>query len=208
MNPRARRALLPLLFVALPGFAEEARQPTGTADEEEALRRQEAVDVEAELPALPPSSGAATRVPVPVKDLPVTVSVVPARLLRDQDGFVLTDALKNASGVNIATGFGIFDFFTLRGLDSLPGGLVLTDGVPEPESTFYPLYNVRQVEVLKGPSSFLYGGNPLAGAVQMVRKQPTAARFGERPSPTAASGPSPGPWTATPPPPTARLPSA
>ena len=123
----------------------------------------ETVDVEAELPALPPSSGAATRLPVAVKDLPVTLSVVPASLLRDQDGFVLADALKNASGVNVASGFGIFDYFVVRGIDSLTGGLVLTDGVPEPESTYYPLYNVRQIEVLKGPSGFLYGGNPHRG---------------------------------------------
>ena len=109
----------------------------------------------------------------------MTLSVVPASLLRDQDAFLLTDALKNASGVNVGTGFGVFDYFVVRGIDSLTGGLVLTDGAPEPESTFYPLYNVRQVEVLKGPAGFLYGGNPLAGAVQMVRKQPVGARFAE-----------------------------
>ena len=58
---------------------------------------------------------------------------------------------------------------------------MLTDGVAEPESTFYPLYNVRQVEVLKGPAAFLYGGNPLAGAVQIVRKQPLARPLRARP---------------------------
>ena len=56
---------------------------------------------------------------------------------------------------------------------------MLTDGVPEPESTFYPLYNVRQVEVLKGPTAILYGGNPLAGAVHLVRKQPQPRRFAD-----------------------------
>jgi catecholate siderophore receptor len=116
---------------------------------------------------------------VAVKDLPVTVSVIPRSLMREQDVFVLTDALRNASGVNAATGFGVFDFFTVRGVDSLNGGLVLTDGVPEPESTYYPLYNVRQVEVLKGPGSFLHGGGAMAGAVQIVRKQPAVARFAE-----------------------------
>lgn len=168
--------LLPLARAL--AFAQEA-PPQGEAASEEPPRLAETVDVEAELPALPPSSGAATRIPVAVKDLPVTLSVVPASLLRDQDGFLLADALKNASGVNVASGFGVFDYFVVRGIDSLTGGLVLTDGVSEPESTFYPLYNVRQIEVLKGPSGFLYGGNPLAGAVQVVRKQPTAARFAE-----------------------------
>ena len=169
-----------LLALGFPAALASPQDPVGKEPPEaSAARRQETIDVEAELPALPPSSTAATRLPVPVKDLPLTVSVVPARLLRDQAAFVLTDALRNASGVNVATGFGVFDFFTIRGFDSLTGGLVLTDGVAEPESTFYPLYNVRQVEVLKGPAAFLYGGNPLAGAVQLVRKQPAGGRFGQ-----------------------------
>jgi len=140
---------------------------------------EERVNVEAELPALPPSSTAATRLPVAAQDLPVTVSVVPRSLMRDQADFVLGDALRNASGVTVGAGFGVFDFFTIRGFDSLTGGLVLTDGIPEPESTFHPLYNVRQVEVLKGPGAFLYGGNALAGAVQVVRKEPMARRFAD-----------------------------
>ncbi len=164
-----------LALLANPAVAQTSSAETP----EEIQRRQETIDVEAELPALPPSSGVATRLPVQVKDLPFTLSVVPASLTRDQDAFVLTDALKNASGINVASGFGVFDYFVVRGFDSLAGGLVLSDGVPEPESTFYPLYNVRQIEVLKGPSGFLYGGNPLAGAVQIVRKQPLPSRFAE-----------------------------
>ena len=169
--------VLAFLLASLASAQDKPKDPKAASDEPPRL--QETVDVEAELPALPPLSGAATRIPAPAKDLPFTLSVIPASLLRDQDGFMLNDALKNASGVNVSTGFGIFDYFTVRGLDSLTGSLVLTDGVSEPESTFYPLYNVRQIEVLKGPASFLYGANPLAGAVQMVRKQPVGSRFGE-----------------------------
>jgi TonB-dependent siderophore receptor len=179
MNFSVLRGLIAVSVLA-PGLG--AAQPHGSdpqAADDQLPRLEETVDVEAELPALPPSSGAATRYPVAVKDLPLTLSVIPASLLRDQDAFVLGDALKNASGVNVGTGFGTFDTFVVRGIDALTGGLILTDGAPEPESTFYPLYNVRQVEVLKGPSGFLYGGSPTAGAVQMVRKQPRAARFGE-----------------------------
>jgi len=34
------------------------------------------------------------------------------------------------------------------------------------------MYNVQGVEVFKGPAGFLYGKDPLAGAVNLVRKQP------------------------------------
>jgi outer membrane receptor protein involved in Fe transport len=39
------------------------------------------------------------------------------------------------------------------------------------------MYNVELVEVLKGPGGFLYGSNPLAGAVNIVRKQPLPAKL-------------------------------
>jgi iron complex outermembrane recepter protein len=179
MNRSIGRSLLAVVLLAGPAAGAAAQPASPTPSPDPAQRRQETIAVEAELPALPPSSTALMRLPIPVKELPVTVSVVPARLSHDQAAFVLTDALRNASGVNVAPGFGVFDFFTVRGFDSLSSGLILSDGVAEPESTFYPLYNVRQVEVLKGPASFLYGGNPLAGAVQIVRKQAGAGRFGQ-----------------------------
>jgi TonB-dependent siderophore receptor len=159
-------------------FADDEKQPASPAPDP-APRYTDTIDVEADLPAIPPSTSSVTRTPVPVQELPVSASVVPRSLLDAQDAFVLGDALKNVSGVSVGTGFGVFDYFTIRGFDSLSSGLVLTDNVPEPESTFYPLYNVRQVEVVKGPAAFLFGGNPLAGAVQLVRKQPVAKRFAE-----------------------------
>ena len=93
-------------------------------------------------------------------------------LIEHQSGVVLGDALRNVSGVNVQTVFGVTDFFVIRGFDSLSSGLVLTDGASEPEATFYNLYNLDRVEVLKGPGAFLYGANPLSGSVNLNRKQP------------------------------------
>lgn len=59
----------------------------------------------------------------------------------------------------------------IRGFDSLTSGLVLTDGTAEPEVSVYNLYNIERVEVLKGPGAFLYGGNPLSGTVNLMRKK-------------------------------------
>jgi iron complex outermembrane receptor protein len=169
--PIRATAWVALLWPALAG-AEESPRPPDTPPRFEAM-----VEVQAEVTAEPPPSTVATRLPVAVKDLPLSVAEVGRATLDEQGARVLGDALPNVSGVNVGTGFGVFDFFVVRGFDSLTGGLVLTDGLPEPESTFYPLYNVRQVEVLKGPASFLHGGNPLSGAVQLARKQPQAKRF-------------------------------
>jgi TonB-dependent siderophore receptor len=171
------RSLTVLLLAAAPVWAQQTDPSPSPAPGD--LRREETVDVQAELPVMPPSVFAATRLPEPVESLPLGVSVVPRSLFREQDALVVSDALKNASGTNVAPAFGVFDYFVVRGFDSLSSGLVVVDGAPEPESTFYPLYNVRQVEVVKGPSGFLYGGNALAAAVHLVRKQPARGRFAE-----------------------------
>ncbi|MDA1192642.1 MAG: TonB-dependent siderophore receptor, partial [Candidatus Poribacteria bacterium] len=80
-------------------------------------------------------------------------------------------------GVHAETGFGVHDIFYIRGFESLSNGLLLSDGAYEPEASFYHLYNVDRIEVLKGPGAFLYGGNPLAGTVNLVRKRPLDATF-------------------------------
>ncbi len=144
----------------------------------EAPRFSEEVDVAVEAPGTATDS-TVLKLPMPLQTTPASVSLVPASLITEQDAVVLGDVLKNAPGVNVAPGFGTFDFFTIRGFDSLSSGLVLTDGAAEPESTFYPTYNLKRVEVVRGPAAFLYGGNPLSGAVNLVRKQPTSGRYAD-----------------------------
>ncbi len=126
---------------------------------------------------VPSRQSVATKTPMPLLLTPFSVGVVTEGLFASQQAQVLSDALQNVSGVATHTGFGVFDYFVIRGFDSLSSGLVLVDGAPEPESTFYHLYNVESVEVLKGPGAFLYGGNPLAGSVNLVRKEAVFENF-------------------------------
>lgn len=180
-------SLLLVLAFSLPALPVRAADPVpaapaATPDPAEAAaaaRYAERVEVMGELPVIPPFDETAIKVPVPALKTPLSISVVPRNLFESQQAVVMSDALRNAAGTNTQPAFGVFDFFTLRGFDSLATGLVLTDGAPEPESAFYPLYNVRQVEVLRGPAAFLYGGNPLSGAIHLLRKQPKTGRFAD-----------------------------
>ena len=137
----------------------------------------EYVFVEGSLPYVPRSNTIVTKLPIERRLTPTNVGFVTEPLAREQFDRVLGDALVNVSNVNVQTQSGVADFFYIRGFDSLSSGLVLFDGAPEPEATFYQMYNVELVEVLKGPGGFLYGSNPLAGAVNVVRKQPLPAKL-------------------------------
>lgn len=154
---------------------EEQKEP----EQEELKGPATTVTVEEKLREIPTENTTATKMALPLQKTPASVGVVSSAVIRSQDADVLIDALKNISGVNVNTGFGVFDFFTIRGFDSLSSGLVMTDGAIEPQSTFYQMYNIDRVEVLKGPIGFLYGGRSLSGTVNLVRKQPIFRNFGE-----------------------------
>jgi catecholate siderophore receptor len=152
-------------------------EPKTTAPGQPAAEVEEYVFVEGSLPYVPNSNTIVTRLPLELRLTPNNVGIVTAPLISEQFDRIASDALVNVSNVNIQTQNGVQDFFYIRGFDSLSSGLVLTDGAAEPEATYYQLYNVERVEVLKGPGGFLYGPNPLAGAMNLVRKQPAPGSF-------------------------------
>jgi TonB-dependent siderophore receptor len=172
------------IFVAILGIALTSAAPTLYGQQEPPENEptpvavyEDVLFVEGSLPHVPDSSTIATKLPLPLRQTPASVGVVSGPLLREQGSVVLGDALRNVSGLNVQTQNGVADYFLVRGFDSVANGLVLTDGAAEPEISFYQLYNVERVEVLKGPGGFLYGANPIAATVNMVRKQPAKGRF-------------------------------
>ncbi len=126
---------------------------------------------------IPEVTSLAVKFPTELHLTPASVGMVTRGVLENQNAVILSDALRNISGVNVQSQFGVHDFFFIRGFNSIDNGLVLTDGAPEPEASFYNVYNLESVEVLKGPGSFLYGGNPLSGTVNLSRKQPVFRNF-------------------------------
>ncbi len=123
---------------------DKSKEPS--AEETKPPRFEERVLVEGSVEAIPTLETTFAKIPVSRHSTPASVGVVPRFLFERQNATVLGEALQNVSGVNVATGFGVFDFFTVRGFDSLDTSLIMTDGAFEPESTFYQLYNVERVE--------------------------------------------------------------
>ncbi len=172
------RALPVLTLAAMPAFlsAQETAQSESSQSEEQVIQGQatEFIFVEGSLPLVPDSNSIASKLPLSLFMTPNNVGMVTSELMHEQNARVMGDALANVSGINVQPGFGVTDYFVIRGFDSLSSSLILTDGAPEPEATYWQLYNVELLEVLKGPGGFLYGSNPLAGTVNLVRKQPMA----------------------------------
>ena len=108
----------------------------------------------------------------PLRDLPLTVNGVSSELIAEQGVNDLVSALENVPGVYPFTTYGVYEYYSFRGFLS---SVQLVDGVRnEGNRVNTQLTNIDRVEVLKGPSSALYGGAALGATVNLIRKKPSA----------------------------------
>ena len=116
-----------------------------------------------------------SRIDIPDRDLPVQVSSVTLQTLQAQGVNDMVTALRNVSGVTAMRQYGVYEYYTVRGF--FQGDVQLVDGMRLEGNRFNTqLNNVERIDVLKGPSSILYGGQALGGAINIIRKKPQATR--------------------------------
>ena len=119
----------------------------------------------------------ATKTDTPIIETPQSSSIVTRNQLDDRGVNSLTDALHYAAGVRTdeASGAGVTqDNFYVRGFSESGVGSYV-DGLRqsyEPINGAAKIYGVERVEVLRGPSSVLYGQNDPGGLVNLVSKRP------------------------------------
>lgn len=122
----------------------------------------------------PPTATSATKIEVPLRDIPQTVNVVPQSLLRDQAVHSLQEVLKAVPGVGFSHGDGQRDQVTIRGFSAI--GDQFIDGLRDDALYFRDLSNVEQIEVLKGPASVLYGRGSSGGLINRISRKPGVDR--------------------------------
>lgn len=136
----------------------------------------------------------ATRTPVLQEEAPATVTIITDQEIADQLATDIKDLVRFEPGVSVrraparfgaaigATGRARNEGFTVRGI----GGnrvLVQVDGIRVPQGFsfgpqdsgrggFADVSLVKQVEILRGPASALYGSDGLAGAISFVTSDP------------------------------------
>ncbi|RSN96201.1 TonB-dependent siderophore receptor [Acinetobacter pittii] len=119
------------------------------------------------------SSSSATRSEIALKDTPQSVSVVTQKVIEDIGATRLIEALDLAGGVTRANNFGGQGLtgFNLRGFTSgefYRNGFPINRGYPNaPDSN-----TIERVDVLRGPSSSLYGRGDPGGTFNLISKTP------------------------------------
>jgi len=165
--------LKPLLFLgtaltAVPALAEDAPASGGEGGQILVTGEQ-------------PSSGASTKTDTPAIEVPQPVTVVTSEVFEAQGAVSIGDTLNYVAGVH-SNPYGPdsrVDGGFVRGINALQ----FRDGMRDIFSYYASIradpYNFSQIEVVRGPSSVLFGAGSLGGIVNMVSKRPDFMPEGE-----------------------------
>ncbi|MBI3728560.1 MAG: catecholate siderophore receptor Fiu [Burkholderiales bacterium] len=112
----------------------------------------------------------------PLVDTTQTITVIKRELIDQQGALTLTEALRNTPGVgtfflgeNGSTSTG--DSIYMRGFDA--SSSIYVDGIRDLGSISRDLFNIEQIDVLKGPAGTDSGRGAPTGSVNLVSKQAT-----------------------------------
>ncbi len=123
------------------------------------------------------SATGATKTDTLIKDLPQSVRVLTADLLKDVGVVDLAGALDLSSGISRQSNFGgIWDSYAMRGFTGDPnfGSDYMVNGFSSSRgyNGLRDSSSTQSVEVLKGPASALYGRGEPGGTVNITTKKP------------------------------------
>lgn len=122
----------------------------------------------------------ATRSEEKIEHVPARISIIEPNVLEQSPLASLPHLLNNEAALNMVQsgGYGQQASIFLRGTNSTHT-LVLRDGVKLNSATsgvaslaYIDTTDLKQIEILKGPASVLYGTNAIGGVVQLVSKNP------------------------------------
>ncbi|GMO72048.1 hypothetical protein BwSH20_55340 [Bradyrhizobium ottawaense] len=129
-------------------------------------------------------SATGTKTNTPLIETPQSVSVVTQDQIRDTGARTVGEALAYTAGVQTQPyGFDPrYDQFLIRGFAANQYGNY-RDGLRQGNGSFAYFrnepYGAERIEVMRGPSSVLYGANEAGGMVNYVSKMPLDKRLNE-----------------------------
>ena len=117
------------------------------------------------------------RVPTAIVDTPQSITVIPQQLIQDQQTTTLVEALHNVPGISFLGGEGGTqgDNINIRGYSARND--IYRDGIRDPGWYTRDTFSVESVEVLKGPSGFLFGRGSTGGVINLTSKLPKFTNF-------------------------------
>jgi catecholate siderophore receptor len=174
IRPVARSVLfLGCAFLAVPGLAENAPRDAASAADaaaatlDDAGERGPTIVVTGDV--LYANQINALKTPTPIIDVPQSLSITTADQIVRQGFDAVSDIVAYTPGVISSQGEGHRDAVVFRGVRSTADFFV--DGVRDDVEYYRGLYNLEQVEILRGPNALLFGRGGTGGVLNRVTKK-------------------------------------
>ena len=116
----------------------------------------------------------ALKTPTPIEAIPQSLSILTSDLISLQDLTGMSGIADYVPGIIAGQGEGHRDDIIFRGQKSTADFFV--DGLRDDVQYYRPLYNIEQVEVLKGANALFFGRGGTGGLINRVSK---SAQVGE-----------------------------
>ena len=120
----------------------------------------------------------ATRTERQLSSLPLPVQLITKAQIKQTGALKLNDILEEQTGLIIVPDFGGVLGIQMQGLDA-QYTLILIDGVPlvgrsagSLDLSRVTINNIKQIEIVKGASSSLYGSEALGGVINIITESP------------------------------------
>ena len=110
----------------------------------------------------------AMKTKTPLIDVPQSLSVVSSEQIESQAFLDMGDILRYTPGTSIGQGEGHRDQITIRGQNTTADFFI--DGLRDDVQYFRPLYNLEQVEILRGSNAMIFGRGGGGGVINRVTK--------------------------------------
>ncbi len=183
-SPVVSRSLTPTLGLAGLGFfgavgAPAVAEAQQAAPDATVLPGVSVTGTEARPAYRPSADTPVTRMPFTAEEMPQSVTVVPRIVLDERAASTMQEALRNVTGISLAAGEGGFsgDNLTLRGFSARSDFFI--DGIRDAGQYTRDTFFLDHVEVLKGPSSVMFGRGSTGGVVDQRTRLPLPTTQGE-----------------------------
>ncbi len=164
------------MLVAAPALAADVTSEGGvivTADQQQQPANLGTIDVNGQLKKRQPES---PEFVAPLLDTPRSVTIIPEQVITQTAATSLEDLLRNSPGITFGAGEGgqpLADRPFIRGQSS--GNNIFVDGVRDAGGQQREVFDLEQVEVIKGADSVYSGRGSGGGSINLSSKQPRLA---------------------------------
>ncbi len=111
----------------------------------------------------------ALKTPTPIVNVPQSLSIITDDEMLKKSMRSVGDIIRYTPGVNTSQGEGHRDAVVFRGVRSTAD--FFQDGARDDVQYYRSLYNIEQVEILRGPNALLFGRGGTGGALNRVTKK-------------------------------------